>query len=325
MAFLDRLFKRSKTDDSHRHSQSTSPAENSRITRDQDIVNSVVETMLKRETAIAEGTFETAGKGIKSIVCSDNECPCTDQRQLKLGKDAYLYISPAVVDFRRDCLTVLELEIKVSKLSRPQDMLAAVQDSMPKYLCDVGAKRRGLDLAVALADGMAAAQSGWVPLRTTPKAQVQPSAPKPQDAIDVDALVRGLLAQDRPTRERALVEVRGLANNGKRQAVDALEIAIRRKAGQAVEFHMPGLALIPAEQLVTARQSVLDIARRGEICKEAKLVGSLMSSISMSNADEVRNLLAEISKIGGEEQVHQFQLVGTHLQAVAGLKHSGAV
>jgi len=325
VAFLDRLFKKRKTDDSHRPTQSTSPARHSRITGNQDIVNSVVETMLKREAAVAEGTFETAGKGIKSIICSDNECPCTDQRQLRLGKDAYLYISPGVVDFRKDCVTVLELEMKLSRLTNPMDKLSVIQNGMPKYMCDVGAKRRGLDLAVALADGMVAAQSGWVPLRTTPKAQVQPSAAKPQDAIDVDALVRGLLAQDRPTREKAIVEARGLANNGKRQAVDALEIAIRRKAGQAVEFHIPGLALIPAEQLVTARQSVLDIAKRGEICKEAKSVGSLMSSLSISNPNEVRSLLAEITKVGGEEQVHQFQLVGTHLQAVAGFKHSGSV
>jgi len=278
----------------------------------------------KVKKAEAEHTFETSGKNIQNIICSDNECPCTDQKPLVLGKDAYLFISPEVVNFRKDCLSVFELEAKLSKMKSPAEKLAAVSYGMPKYVCEKGARRRGLDLAVALADGQAAAQTGWVPLRSTPKAQLQSSASKPQDAIGVDSLVRSLLAQDRPTREKALVEVRGLANSGKRQAVDALEIAIRRKAGQPVEFHVPGFALIPGEQFATARQSVLDIARRGEICKEAKRVGSLMSSLSLSNPDAVRSLLAEISKAGGEEQVHQFQLVGTHLQALAGLKNSGA-
>jgi hypothetical protein len=135
-----------------------------------EIVNQVVAAMMAREKARTEGTFETAGKNIQSIICSDNECPCTDQRQLVIGKDAYLYISPEVVSFRKDCLSLLELEMKVSRLSSPVDMLAAVSHSMPKYLCGMGARRRGLDLAVALADGQAAAKTGFVPLRPTPRA-----------------------------------------------------------------------------------------------------------------------------------------------------------
>jgi hypothetical protein len=145
-----------------------------------EVVNRVVAAMLARQTAEADNTFETAGKNVKSIICSDDECPCTDKKPLVLGKDAYLYISPGVVNFRQDCLSLLELEMKVSRMKSPQDMLVAVANSMPKYICEAGSNRRGLDLSIALADGKAAAQTGFVPLRPTPKAPKPPRVPPPK-------------------------------------------------------------------------------------------------------------------------------------------------
>ena len=288
------------------------------------IVDNVVDAMTKRQAAIAEEKFETAGKGIKSIVCSDDDCPCTDQRQLKLGQDAYLYTSPQVVEFRKDCRTVLEVEMRISRLSKPQDLLAAMQYSMPKFVCEIGAKRRGLDLAVALADGVAAASTGFVPLRPTPKILVQQADASLEEKAALNSLLSDLLSPDRTTREQALVGARELANRGVHRGIDALEIAIRRKAGTAVEFHVPGLALIEGAVFFKSRETLLGIAKRGAICREARLVGSLMSSLFLNSGDEVRRMLSDIRDAGGEEQVLQFQLIGTHLQAVAGYKRSGA-
>ena len=70
---------------------------------------------------------------------------------------------------------MLELKMEVSRRKSPQDMLVAVTNAMPKYACETGAKRRGLDLSVALADGVAAAQTGFVPLRPAPKGSGQKS------------------------------------------------------------------------------------------------------------------------------------------------------
>ncbi len=313
MTFWNRLLGKSKPD-----------AKKADTIGEERIVDNVVDAMMKRQAAIAEEKFETAGKGIKNIVCSDDDCPCTDQRQLKLEQDAYLYISPQVVEFRRDCRTVLELEMRVSRLSNPQDLLEAMQCSMPKFVCEIGAKRRGLDLAVALADGVAAASTGFVPLRPTPKILVQPADSSLEEKEALNSLLSDLLSADRATREQALVGARDLGNRGIRRGIDALEIAIRRKAGTAVEFHVPGLALIEGADFIKSRETLLGIAKRGAICREARLVGPLMSTLSLHSSDEVRRMLSEIRDAGGEEQVLQFQLIGTHLQAVAGYKRSGA-
>jgi hypothetical protein len=144
---------------------SNAPTPNTADGMSDEAVTRIVDAMMARHTAQTEGTFETSGKDIKSIVCSDDECPCTDEKPLALGKDAHLYISPGVVDYRKDCLSLLELQMKVSRGKSPQDTLNAVRNSMPKFVCETGARRRGLDLAVALADGLAAARTGFVPLR----------------------------------------------------------------------------------------------------------------------------------------------------------------
>jgi hypothetical protein len=295
---------------------------------EEEVVNQVVEAMLAREKARTEGTFETAGKNIQSILCSDDDCPCTDRRQLVLGKDAYLYISPEVVNFRRNCLTLLELEMAVSRMTSPAEKMGALVYSMPKYLCDVGAKRRGLDLAVALADGQAAAKTGFVPLRTTPKSQARQAevaAAESQGSGEaLETLVSSLLSQDRATRDGALLAARAMANSGNRRGVEALEAAIRRKAGGTVELHSPGIASAMFEDAANARTTLVEIASRKAICKEAKKAGSLLAWIDLQNGENVRALLTDLRRVGGEDQVIEFQLIGTHLQAVAGLKASGA-
>src|SRR5579862_6175948 len=106
MAFWDRLLRSNRKGASNREAPPKTEKTQADRMNENQIVEQVVETLMSRQTAMEKGTFETAGKGIESIICSDNECPCTDQKQLKLGQDAYLYISPGVVDYRKDCLTV---------------------------------------------------------------------------------------------------------------------------------------------------------------------------------------------------------------------------
>ena len=491
MGIVSRIFGgRGTTEKSPRLAASTSSSSTSGSGRamDEDMMDKLVGAMMAREKARTEGTFETAGKNIQKIICSDNECPCTDQRQLVIGNNAYLFVSPEVVSFRRDCVSLLELEMKVSGLSSPMEMLAAVSHSMPKYLCETGARRRSLDLAVALADGQEAAKTGFVPLRPTPQAALgngvigieiesfgiyhaeikgvipnrntgsgfsneiggislaertdcipvrkglvfgltvvpagqakglpvnlryiwrfpPPGLKNPQTGttclydelsrefefgradiitygFDADfemlpgqwqfeiwdgqrmlaeksfqmetvgdsikpiplpqsntlqsgqsnseksegedslfSLVKELLSSDSSIRDGALVAARQMANRGNQGGVNALEEAIRRKAGtNSVEFHKPGITVFEFSELVNARESLLEIASRHAICKEAKKVGSLMSKIDIQSPESVRALLTDLRRIGGEDQSLQFQLVGTHMQAVAGYKSHG--
>lgn len=138
------------------------------------IVDSVVQSILARQTCLDKDTFETGEKNPQRILCSDNACPCSDGKPLIVGRTAYLYISQAVVDFRKDCRTLLERDMMLEKAARKLGAGALLLDggvANPFYLCETGAKRRGLDLPVALADAKTVAETGFAPLRPTPKAR----------------------------------------------------------------------------------------------------------------------------------------------------------
>ena len=64
------------------------------------MVDAIVQSMVARQSAMDQGTFETGEKNPQRILCSDNECPC-NCRNLVIGRTAYLYISQDVVDFLR--------------------------------------------------------------------------------------------------------------------------------------------------------------------------------------------------------------------------------
>jgi hypothetical protein len=79
------------------------------------VIDSVVQSMMARQTSLDVGTFETGEKNPQRILCSDDACPCSDAQPLVIGHSAYLYISPAVVDFRKRCRTLLERDIMLEQ------------------------------------------------------------------------------------------------------------------------------------------------------------------------------------------------------------------
>lgn len=140
-----------------------------------DVVELLVQSMMTKLSCESDGTFETGEKNPARILCSDNKCPCTDKANLLIGTTAYIYISEAVVDFRKDCRTLLELDIKLKCAYKGSSVSLLLVDrgfAKPFYLCERGARRRGLDLAASLADAKTVAESGFAPLRPTPRSQI---------------------------------------------------------------------------------------------------------------------------------------------------------
>jgi hypothetical protein len=114
-----------------------------------------------------------------------------------------------------------------------------------------------------------------------------------------------------------------MANAGERRGVEVLAKAIRLKAGDpAIELYELGLALHSAAEQEGARAALVEIARGHAICRRAKDVGRLMAMIDLRDGTSVSSLLSDLRHAGGESQAHEFQLVGTHLQAVAGYSRS---
>ena len=149
------------------------PSQLSKLRTSRDsMVDTIAQSMLARQTSLDEGTFETGEKNPQRILCSDNACPCSDGQALVIGRTAYLYISQAVVGFRKDSRTLLERDMMLEKAASRLGASLLVDGGVanPFYLCEKGAKLRGLDLSVALADAKMVAGTGFAPLRPTPKA-----------------------------------------------------------------------------------------------------------------------------------------------------------
>lgn len=108
--------------------------------------------------------------------CSDDSCPCGYPGELIPRGTGYLYITPEVVDFRRDARTVQEA---VQKIAHMEQQLGGVRIFAgsgvftPILMCEQGARKRGLDMQVAAADAKYWWETGLVPLRATPIIQIQ--------------------------------------------------------------------------------------------------------------------------------------------------------
>lgn len=100
--------------------------------------------------------------------CSDNDCSCT-LTQLSFG-GGYIYISPEVVDFRRDALTLVEVKAKLEQQTQAGEYIS-VSKYAPILVCEIAAQKRNLDMSVAKADALMYWREGRVPLRATPWAK----------------------------------------------------------------------------------------------------------------------------------------------------------
>lgn len=103
-------------------------------------------------------------------ICSDNDCPCGFPGATIPRGSGYIYISEAVVDFRRDARSVREAEQKMARMQQRMNVVFGQNVVTATLMCEQGARKRGLDLEVAAADARHWWDTGMVPLRATPLA-----------------------------------------------------------------------------------------------------------------------------------------------------------
>jgi hypothetical protein len=108
--------------------------------------------------------------------CSDDSCPCGYHGANIPRGSGYFYISIELVEMRRDALTLDAIQKKVLIMQIIMDAIMMTATSvvfmpvvfMPILMCEQGAKKRRLDLAVAAADAKHWWETGLAPLRPTP-------------------------------------------------------------------------------------------------------------------------------------------------------------
>ncbi len=113
-----------------------------------------------------------------TALCSDDACPCGFPGATIRRGEGYIFVSKEVAEFRKDALTEAQAEKKIRDIKRElaQDRATIFAGSghfAPILMCEVGAKRRGLDLEIAGADARHWWDTGQVPVRPTPLAGAQ--------------------------------------------------------------------------------------------------------------------------------------------------------
>lgn len=115
------------------------------------------------------GYFECDDRPSGDGVCSDNNCPC---REDKIPRGAgYLYIDQALVDFRRTYPSMNEArEAMLQKIEglRASGLTFGSYRIGPILVCEKGAKLRNMDLKIAADDAKIWWETGKVRLRATP-------------------------------------------------------------------------------------------------------------------------------------------------------------
>ena len=103
--------------------------------------------------------------------CSDDSCPCGFPGANIPRGNGYLYISEELVEMRRDALSLSDIQLKIEGIGQTLGFTMTTVTGgviMPILMCELGARKRGIDLTVAAADARHWWKTGLAPLRPTP-------------------------------------------------------------------------------------------------------------------------------------------------------------
>ena len=125
--------------------------------------------------------MQVSGNHRNPGLCSDDACPCGSPGATIPRGEGYIYVSKEVVEFRMDCPTEAEAQMKIRRVSAQMGAMIFAGSGVfaPILMCEQGAKKRGLDLEVAAADAKHWWHTGQVPLRPTPLARTRGTTAAP--------------------------------------------------------------------------------------------------------------------------------------------------
>ncbi len=112
--------------------------------------------------------IQVSGNQRSPAYCSDNACPCPGLGAEIPHGQGYMYISKDVADFRQDALSESEAERKIKSLATSGNFtMFDASVFSPTLMCELGAKKRQLDLEMAASDAKHWWNTGEVPCRPT--------------------------------------------------------------------------------------------------------------------------------------------------------------
>jgi len=128
---------------------------------------------------------------------------------------------------------------------------------------------------------------------------------KGDPAEGASPLVKDLIGDDMSARQAALGRV---LNMGNREALDAVEEAIRRLTGKKeIDFYRPGGMRMGSPQ--DAYNQVVELARKGKMGDDPAHVQSLIPGVAFMN----QQLMQELGRID-KKALTLYQLLGVQMQ-----------
>lgn len=119
----------------------------------------------------------------KDGLCSDDSCPCGSPGARIPRGEGFIYVSKDVAEFRKDCPTVAQTELKIQRMQQQLGGMIFAGSGVfrPILMCELGAKKRGIDMEIAAADARHWWNTGQVPIRRTPLAGEETALRRPGD------------------------------------------------------------------------------------------------------------------------------------------------
>jgi hypothetical protein len=276
-------------------------------------------------------------------LCSDSDCPCNDV--IIPRGTGYLYVSPQVVEMRRDAKTIEELRTKIQRVGQATGMFLLMDPACYNGIlcCKQAARRRHLDLKVAAEDARYWWEHGLVPLRVTPKASLlDPLKDRVrsllQRSVDDRVLFARLVSAMTADRGRpfvkAITKCFKLCEEGKILGLCAMEEAMRIRSGKRdLRFYWLARKIRTKEGFEKAQRVFEALARNHMLLADPAFSGDLLIYLttfpySTFPAEEKTELQTKLRKSiisrlfdsSGANQGYAFQLLDHHQLAQARLR-----
>ncbi len=150
-----------------------------------------------------------------------------------------------------------------------------------------------------------------------------------RDDPDVNAVIQKLVSHDNTTFGEGLAEVLAIPESNPLQLY-ILREAIRFRSGkrevQFYETFVGGLTVRNGEEVLTARDRILCLAKEKALLSDPKVSGNLIAAFTLIGGFEgVVELLHEIREVAGLDQFHAFQLLYNQNRSAVCLKTSHGI
>ena len=145
------------------------------------------------------------------------------------------------------------------------------------------------------------------------------------NAKHIKRLAKGLTSTHEQTYLEALQESVDRSNRGDVTGVKAMREAIKKKCGKSdVKFFRPGIAMRQMDEVLDAKESILELARQNRLMTDPYQTGNLISAFTSVHGDSgAGSILDEIFDNCSAQAGYDFQILFNEIVSTVKLIQMG--